>query len=178
MNEELILVDLDNRIVGYDEKSACHTIRPHLHRAFSVFLFRPDGTVLLQKRSHKKLLWPLSWSNACCSHPRRDESTIERATSRVHEELGVTAPLQSLYSFVYRAEYLDVGIEEEHCEVFLGYLKEGESLVTSTVNTDEVAEIVFVSPAKLSEWIHREPQLFTPWCILEWAYIASSVLSF
>jgi isopentenyl-diphosphate delta-isomerase len=176
MTEELILVDVNNKVVGYDEKIACHTIRPHLHRAFSIFLFRHDGSVLLQRRSEKKLLWPLFWSNACCSHPRKGESTIERATIRLQEELGITSPLRSLYSFVYRAEYLDVGVEEEHCEVFIGHLEDGYSVDSESINKEEVAQILFVSPAELTEWIQREPGALTPWSKLEWAYIANKQL--
>ena len=176
MTEELILVDSENRIVGYDEKMACQTTRPHLHRAFSVFLFRPDGSVLMQRRSSKKLLWPLFWSNACCSHPRRNESTHERATTRLREELGITTSLAPLYSFVYRAEYLDVGIEEEHCEVFAGQLTEEDLANNDSVNRDEVAEIIFVSPTELNAWIKRDPDSFTPWCKLEWEYITGNNL--
>jgi len=176
MTEELILVDAENRIVGYDEKIACHTIRPHLHRAFSIFLFRTDGSVLLQRRSHKKLLWPLFWSNACCSHPRRNETTIERALTRLHEELGVSTPLQSLYSFVYRAEYLDIGVEEEHCEVFIGTLNEGNHINENSLNRDEVDQIIFISPTELTEWITRQSEVFTPWSKLEWKHITSNEL--
>ena len=41
-----------------------------LHRAFSVFLFRPsDGRLLLQKRADEKITFPGMWTNTCCSHP-------------------------------------------------------------------------------------------------------------
>lgn len=41
-----------------------------LHRAFSVFLFRPsDGKLLLQKRADEKITFPGMWTNTCCSHP-------------------------------------------------------------------------------------------------------------
>lgn len=41
-----------------------------LHRAFSVFLFRPsDGRLLLQRRADEKITFPGMWTNTCCSHP-------------------------------------------------------------------------------------------------------------
>ena len=41
-----------------------------LHRAFSVFLFRPkDGRLLLQKRADEKITFPGMWTNTVCSHP-------------------------------------------------------------------------------------------------------------
>ena len=41
-----------------------------LHRAFSVFLFRPkDGRLLLQKRADEKITFSGMWTNTVCSHP-------------------------------------------------------------------------------------------------------------
>jgi isopentenyl-diphosphate delta-isomerase type 1 len=49
-----------------------------LHRAFSVFLFTPDGKLILQQRSGAKITFPYIWANTCCSHPLYDlpEETI------------------------------------------------------------------------------------------------------
>lgn len=43
-----------------------------LHRAFSVFLFTPDGKLILQQRSGAKITFPFIWANTCCSHPLYD----------------------------------------------------------------------------------------------------------
>ena len=40
-----------------------------LHRAFSVFLFSPEGRLLLQQRAACKITFPRVWTNTCCSHP-------------------------------------------------------------------------------------------------------------
>lgn len=51
-----------------------------LHRAFSVFLFRPsDGALLLQKRADEKITFPSMWTNTCCSHPLSIKSELEEA---------------------------------------------------------------------------------------------------
>lgn len=48
-----------------------------LHRAFSVFLFRPsDGRLLLQKRASEKITFPDQWTNTCCSHPLYIQSEL------------------------------------------------------------------------------------------------------
>jgi isopentenyl-diphosphate delta-isomerase len=48
-----------------------------LHRAFSVFLFRPsDGRLLLQKRADEKITFAKMWTNTCCSHPLHIQSEI------------------------------------------------------------------------------------------------------
>lgn len=53
---------------------------PHnlLHRAFSVFLFRPcDGKLLLQRRADEKITFPGMWTNTCCSHPLALQDEME-----------------------------------------------------------------------------------------------------
>ncbi|HVS02847.1 MAG TPA: isopentenyl-diphosphate delta-isomerase, partial [Thermoanaerobaculia bacterium] len=90
-NEELILVDEDDREVGHLSKAEAHAGEGVLHRAFSVLLFDRRGNLLLQRRAGGKQLWPGYWSNSCCSHPRRGESMEVATRRRLAEELGVDA---------------------------------------------------------------------------------------
>lgn len=72
--DSLILVDEADHGVGHLSKMLCHEGRGVLHRAFSLLIFNVDGELLLQQRSASKRLWPLYWSNSCCSHPRSTDS--------------------------------------------------------------------------------------------------------
>jgi isopentenyldiphosphate isomerase len=61
--DECICVDEADAIVGHDSKVACHRFVPEnptgiLHRAFSVFLFNPQGELLLQQRATDKITVP------------------------------------------------------------------------------------------------------------------------
>ena len=67
-DEDLILVDIDDRVTGYDNKLNAHMGGGKLHRAFSVFLFDGPDWVLLQRRAPGKPLWPGYWANSCCRH--------------------------------------------------------------------------------------------------------------
>ena len=57
-SEPLIVVDQHDHVLGHDSKAALHQGSGTLHRAFSIFLFNPQGEVLLQQRSDQKALWP------------------------------------------------------------------------------------------------------------------------
>src|ERR1700761_6433167 len=83
--DTLILVDEADREVGYMSKARCHDGRGILHRAFSLLIFNAEGQLLLQQRSAAKRLWPLYWSNSCCSHPRRFENMETAVQRRLHE---------------------------------------------------------------------------------------------
>ena len=57
-SEALIVVDAQDRVLGYGTKAELHRGSGTLHRAFSIFLFNSKGEVLLQRRSEQKPLWP------------------------------------------------------------------------------------------------------------------------
>jgi isopentenyl-diphosphate delta-isomerase len=169
-HEDLILVDDSDRVTGYESKLNAHSGAGLLHRAFSIFLFDGPDWVLLQQRSAKKPLWPSFWANSCCSHPRRGETCDEAVHRRLREELGVTAGLQRLYSFQYRASYLDVGTEHELCTVYAGPY--GRDLALHT-NSEEVRAWGWFSRDKINEWVGRNPDAFAPWFLLEWRHLQS-----
>ena len=88
-DEQLILVDSDDRELGFLAKADAHVGVGTLHRAFSLFVFNPAGGLLLQQRAKGKRLWPGYWSNTCCSHPHRGETMDNAIHRRLHEELGL-----------------------------------------------------------------------------------------
>jgi len=164
--EELILVDDADREIGFCPKEQCHRGEGLLHRAFSVFLFDGTGRLLLQQRSASKPLWPLFWSNSCCSHPRRGETVAVAARRRIHEELGLDSDLAFLFKFRYKARYDDTGAENEICSVFVGRF-DGEV----RVHPDEIADWTMITPDELTRAIEQDPGRHTPWLKLEWARI-------
>jgi isopentenyl-diphosphate Delta-isomerase len=162
--ELLILVDGADREVGYLGKRACHHGSGVLHRAFSLLIFNESGELLLQQRSARKPLWPLYWSNSCCSHPRRSESLDTAVHRRLREELGMSCPLQFLFKFQYQAQFDDAAGERELCSVFIGRC---DQPVRS--NPREVAAWRWISPpALLAELRQPGIERFTPWFRLEW----------
>ncbi len=169
--QSLILVDDQDQEIGYRSKTACHEGAGLLHRAFSVFLFNADGHLLLQQRSDAKPLWPLHWSNSCCSHPRRGESVEAAARRRVQEELGATCDPVYLYKFIYQASFGNAGSEHEYCWVLAGRLA-GEV----EIDPDEIADWRYVQPDTLTAEIAANADAFTPWLKLEWPRVSGEFL--
>ena len=161
--ELLILVDQDDNHTGNLSKADCHNGDGVLHRAFSVFLFNRQGELLLQQRSDTKRLWPMYWSNSCCSHPRRGESMEVATRRRLEEELGVAVVLRYVYQFQYQASFGSVGSENELCSVYLG-----RSQDEVRPNETEIDEIRFLAPAVLEQELAATPEEFTPWFRQEW----------
>ncbi len=169
--ESLILVDDNDREIGFYPKAECHQGQGLLHRAFSVFLFNADGELLLQQRSAQKPLWPLYWSNSCCSHPRESESVEEAGRRRIHEELHIECDVQFLYKFKYQASFGELGSEHELCHVFAGYT-DAEVIA----HPDEIAQWRYITPDALTREITANGDQFTPWLKMEWQRIREEFL--
>lgn len=163
-SEQLVLVDGNDNPVGFASKGDCHNGDGILHRAFSLFIFNDRGELLLQQRSGQKRLWPLYWSNSCCSHPRQGEELGEAIHRRLAQELGMSSDLEFIYKFQYQASFGEEGSENELCSVFLGH---AAGQVQANVN--EVENWRWISPAALSAEIAANEEQFTPWFKMEWS---------
>ncbi len=162
-DEVLILVDADDREIGSMTKIRCHEGDGALHRAFSLFVFNRAGELLVQQRSANKKLWPLHWSNSCCSHPRHGETTDEAIHRRLAQELGIRSELHFLYKFQYQASYQDVGSENEVCSVYLG-ISDDEV----RPNSHEIADWRWMAADHIDEEMRSDASSFTPWFTMEW----------
>lgn len=167
--ERLILVDAADRAVGELDKSACHDGEGILHRAFSVFVFNEAGQLLIQRRASVKRLWPDTWSNSCCSHPRVGEMLQDAVGRRVEQELGLRIDVEFIYKFEYHARYRDLGSERELCSVFLA-----RAARPPVINTTEIGAWRWIDAAALDAELAAPDSPFTPWLRLEWASLRST----
>lgn len=165
--EQLELVDDAGRTVGVAGKLAAHQAPGHLHRAFSVFLFRAPAPgqspghgplMLLQRRAATKYHSPGVWSNTCCGHPRPREHPQAAAVRRIREELGLTSVALTEAGIVrYRHPDPDTGlVEYEYNHLFTGWVSEPPE-----PDPAEVSATTLVSAADLDRLRDREP--FSAW---------------
>lgn len=168
-SDALILVDEADRRLGHLSKEACHQGRGVLHRAFSLLIFNGRGELLVQQRARTKRLWPLYWSNSCCSHPRNTESMEAATRRRLYEELGIGCTLEFLFKFQYHAQFDETGAEHELCSVFIGRC-DGPVVV----NREEIHDWRWMPPDVLQRDMSASVdsgRRYTPWFVLEWTRI-------
>lgn len=157
--ERVILVDENDCPIGTEEKLRAHQDGGRLHRAFSVFISDRDGRMLLQRRAAGKYHFAGLWSNACCSHPRPEEATIEAARRRLREELGIEIELREALSFTYHAFDHQSGLHEREFVHVLAGEYDGEI----RPDLDEISEIRWVDDRQLKRETSITPDRFTPW---------------
>ena len=161
--DKLILVNANDEVVGFQSKRSCHDGDGLLHRGFSVYLFDAERRLLIQKRSRYKRLWPLYWSNSCCSHPRWGEETDAAVRRRIPEELGLSAELRRVCAFEYRAAFGEVGSEHEFCAVYVGAIRG-----RIRPQAQEVADWRFAEAEELDQCLALDDSLYTPWFRIGW----------
>jgi isopentenyl-diphosphate delta-isomerase len=102
---------------------------------------------------------PGLWTNACCSHPRPGEETLDAANRRLSEEMGIThCQLEEKFSFVYRIDFPDGLIEHEYDHVFTGIF-DGDPVP----NPDEVMDWKWMRMDELKTDILVNPERYTYW---------------
>ncbi|MBI5114732.1 isopentenyl-diphosphate Delta-isomerase [Rhodoplanes serenus] len=157
IEEQIILVDADDRPVGTAGKTEVHR-RGLPHRAISVLVRNRQGDILVQRRNPAKYHSGGLWANTCCSHPRPGETTLAAAQRRLPEEMGFTCPLQPLFTTHYRATLENGFIEDELVHVF-GGIWDGPVAPAP----DEVSEFAWVPFDRLAADQAAHPDAYAVW---------------
>jgi isopentenyl-diphosphate delta-isomerase len=156
--KEVVLVSESGEVVGAKDKHLAHEAPGLLHLAFSVFLFGPDGLLLVQQRAASKYHFPGIWANTCCSHPEPGEEIVSSARRRVREELGIDCELERAGVFIYRAvDPVSGFVEHELDHVLVGEIRH----MVVMPDPSEVSDWRFVDPESLAG--AGPPEGFAPW---------------
>jgi isopentenyl-diphosphate delta-isomerase len=155
--EEVVLVNENDEVIGTCEKLKAHQ-DGLLHRAFSVLLFNHQGEMLIHQRAFEKYHCGGLWTNACCSHQRPNESTLDAVKRRMPEELGVTAPVEHIGSFRYKVAFDNGLTEHEYDHVLFGRFN-----ADIHPNPNEVAAWRYIAIRDLEKEVEESPENFTFW---------------
>lgn len=185
--KELLIVDHEDQIIGYDEKLHAHR-EGLLHRAFSLFVYDPEKhQVLIQKRAEGKYHSGGLWTNTCCSHQYKDESWDQALSRCLMDELRLQVkveaevfehdPVDGLQGegiclqagvFHYFSDYGEMK-EHEIDHVFVSCFS-GEDLAKIDPEPEEISELKWIGRAQLDDWLMKEPEAFTSWFAKAYAF--------
>jgi isopentenyl-diphosphate delta-isomerase len=172
MEEQVILVDENDNQIGLMPKMEAHE-KGVLHRAFSVFTFNKKGELMLQQRAAHKYHSPLLWTNTCCSHQRKGETNLEAGKRRLQEEMGFTAELKEVFSFIYKAPFDNGLTEHELDHVLVGYFDDEPN-----INKEEVEDYKWMLLEDVKSDIDKNPSIYTEWFKIIFKESYSKISSF
>lgn len=150
--EELFdVVDSSNNVIGVKPRSEVHRLGLR-HRAVHVFVFRPDGRMLIHLRTASKVEFPSVWTSSASGHVTSGEDADECAVRELQEELGIEAKLQFCF---------EVPACPDTCMEFTRLYK---TVSASDVRPDpsEIADIEWLAAAEIEERIASDPMRFSP----------------
>lgn len=160
MQEFVVLVDDNNIPIGTADKATVHTTHTPLHRAFSLFIFNSKHQVLLTKRATNKKTFPGVWTNTVCGHLAPNESTLDSAMRRLHDELGIeNVALIEVAPYRYRFADSNGIVENEICPIVVGYY-DGDP----TPDPFEVDEWKWMDWEAFLHDIEINGSIYSPWC--------------
>ncbi|MCX6816780.1 MAG: isopentenyl-diphosphate delta-isomerase [Candidatus Beckwithbacteria bacterium] len=154
LNDQVILVNRKDQILGIEDKIRAHLGHAKLHRAISVQLFNQKGKLLIQQRAKTKSLFAGEWANTVCTDVRPYETYLQAAQRRLKEEFGLTTQLKPIFKFTYSARGGKAGSEREMDQVFLGLVRG-----RPRPNPLEIADWQFISLTAAK----TKRADFTPW---------------
>ncbi|MDO6738596.1 isopentenyl-diphosphate Delta-isomerase [Wenyingzhuangia sp. 2_MG-2023] len=158
--DQVILVNEQDEPIGTMEKIEAHE-KALLHRAFSVFIFNDAGELMLQQRAKDKYHSPLLWTNTCCSHQKVGESNVAAGKRRLQEEMGFTAELKDVCSFIYKAPFDNGLTEHEFDHVLTGVFNDEPKL-----NPDEAEAYKWMPLEEVKIDVKKNPEIYTAWFVI------------
>lgn len=169
----VVLVDENDNEIGTEDILIAHQGSGKKHRALSVILYRKvDGKIeiLMQKRSGGKPVFRHLWSNTCCTNLSPGDTYIERAVSRLKEEMGIEIrpdSLKTLYRFSYEAlDPTNPGwCENEVDTMIVGEWDPSTSSgqVGMKLNPAEAEDARWMEIEEMRADMERNPDIYSPW---------------
>lgn len=172
LQELLDIVNEDNQVIGQTTRGDAHK-KGHIHRALSVLIINSKGQVLLQQRSDKSKVHPLSWDLSTSEHVLAGESYEDAAMRSLKEELGIEAGVSRATSEVLqKREYEIKG--ERHLEYEIVLMLKSHHEGPFNIDPQEVFKVGFFTIEEIEE-MKKDGTRFTPWFLDEWENIKKVV---
>ena len=147
------------------------------HRAAIVFLFSPDGRLLVQRRQHTKDVCPGAFDVSVAEHLVSGESFESGAIRGLKEELGISGARLDPLGGVRKVctEIRALGIKD--CEFQQSFRTTFSGPIQP--DWDEVLAVRFMSLDEVETAFRKDPEAYTPWfrrCAVELGLLGSSKL--
>jgi isopentenyl-diphosphate Delta-isomerase len=162
MTELISVVDEDDNLIRGEDRKAVHS-STSWHRGIHVFVFNPQGELLIQLRSPSKDKYPSTYDCSISGQVGYGETYEETATRELEEELGIRGA-KIMPSLHFRMVY---GPTDYHVSRLFECVYDGE-----IKPNEEISEIKFLGMNDLKNLITKEPEMFTPWFVelLKWHF--------
>ena len=155
------IVDSNDHVIGTAPRSEIHA-KGLLHRAVHLWIFHPDGRLLLQKRSLTKDREPGRWTSSVSGHVNSQEDYDTAMHREIPEEIGVPA---STCKDFQKVKQFSASLETDQEFVWLY-----QAVHPGPFQPDphEVASLDWFFPAQIDQMLRDRPSTFSSCLRLLW----------
>lgn len=153
---KITFVDEDDNIIGSGSRAEAVS-KGIIHRIVRIFVFNPQGELLVQKRS-ATVASPNKWDQSAGGHVDEGEEYLTAALRELEEEIGISsAALKEVKKF-----FTDTNDDDSESKKRFNMLYETvDEGSTVSVDEREVSEVRWIGMDELGEWMQKRPQDFT-----------------
>lgn len=155
------IVDNNDRVIGTAPRSEIHA-KGLLHRAVHLWIFHPDGRLLLQKRSLTKDREPGRWTSSVSGHVNSKEDYDTAMHREIPEEIGVPASTCKDFQKVKKFP-----ASQETDQEFV-WLYQAVHPGPFQPDPHEVASLDWFFPTQIDQMLRDEPSTFSSCLRLLW----------
>ena len=145
------LVDDADRPVGSIERGRVLEVGAKF-RVVHIFVFNPQGELLLQQLSSERERNPLKWGSSVAGYLHSGESYADGATRRLREELGLETPL---------VKHGSISMQDHSSTKFITLYKTCATAEPRIIEPSHIESLRFWSPGELQEELSRDQEQFT-----------------
>ena len=163
MPDEIIdIFDENNKHLNIQKnKSEAH--RDGLwHRSAQVWIYNPNGEIMLQLRGKDKALYPGMWDISAAGHVAAGEEPLTSAVREIEEEIGLKIKEEDLAFFKiekFSRVYKEIK-NNEFCYAYF-YRFDGD-IKGLKLQAEEVDKVVFLPIDKIEKDLEKNPEKYVP----------------
>lgn len=145
------VTDEQDNVIGQKPRWEVHQ-KNLLHRAVHIWVYRPDGKLVVHVRSETKDQYPSCFTSSASGHLDVGEDYLTAAHRELQEELGIAAELEFLLK-------LPAGPQTayEHTVVY-----QTVTDLELTPEAEEIAELKLFTMEQVQQMVNESPEQFTP----------------
>lgn len=156
-DEMLDIVDDDDQVIDQEMRSVAHALGMQ-HRGVHVFLFTPEGKMLVQTRSADRIHYPLALDCSISEHVKAGEGYFEAACRGLQEELGITdVELNPLVKFK-----MNYGPNDNEISALYEGRVDPEKVI---FDPGEIEQVAYYDADQIQEMMLEEEVAFCGWFV-------------
>lgn len=163
MDEKIDLLDNLGRKTGVSKERLQAHIDGDWHASSHVWFIKSDNSILMQKRSAKKKLFPGKWVAPASGHISTGSDAVSTALIETQEELGIDIREEDIFlQATVRGEAMDPNVnigEKEYINIFI-VLKDIQ--VNLDIHNDEVDGFKWFSLEEFQKLVETEDPSLVP----------------